>query len=264
MKIIITAGGTNEQIDQVRKIANAASGRLASAVAREFVRQAGEKLETIFYVCERGAIIPELSCVEVVTVHGAESVGDVLTYILTNETIDAVVHSMAVSDYTVESMTTAETLGASVAEKLWKKRGTDFVDEAALAGFVTGCIRENERLIDRSKKVGSNLAHPILALKQTPKLIGMIKPLQSETILVGFKLLDDVPKEELLDVAHRLLQKNSCDFVLANDLSQIRGEHHVGYLLSPDKSYIRCETKSEIAEAIVRSVLELYEKRYGV
>ncbi len=98
MKIIITAGGTNEQIDQVRKIANAASGRLASAVAREFVRQAGEKLETIFYVCERGAIIPELSCVEVVTVHGAESVGDVLTYILTNETIDAVVHSMAVSD----------------------------------------------------------------------------------------------------------------------------------------------------------------------
>ena len=51
MKIIITAGGTNEQIDQVRKIANAASGRLASAVAREFVRQAGGELEKIFYDC---------------------------------------------------------------------------------------------------------------------------------------------------------------------------------------------------------------------
>lgn len=264
MKIIITAGGTNEQIDQVRKIANTASGRLASAVAREFVRQAGGELEKIFYVCERGAIVPALSCVELVTVRGTESVGDALTRLLTNERIDAVVHSMAVSDYTVESMTTAEDLGASVAEKLWQKRGADFADEAALADFVTGCIRENERLIDRSKKVGSNIVHPILALKQTPKLIGMIKPLQPETILVGFKLLDNVPQEELLDVAHRLLQKNSCDFVLANDLSQICGEQHVGYLLSPDKSYIRCETNSEIADTIVRSVLELYKKRCGV
>lgn len=263
MKIIITAGGTNEQIDQVRKITNAASGRLASTVAKEFVRQAGNQIEKIFYVCERAAIMPELDCVEVVTVHGTESVCDALTYILTNETIDAVVHSMAVSDYTVESMTTAGDLGAYVADRLWN-RPERFADKAAFADYVTACIRENDRLLDRRNKVSSNLEHPLLALKQTPKLIGMIKPLQPETILVGFKLLDGVPRKELLDVAHRLLQKNSCDFVLANDLSQIRGEHHIGYLLSPDKSYIRCETKSEIAKAIVQSVLELYEKRYGV
>ena len=263
MKIIITAGGTNEQIDQVRKITNAASGRLASAVAKEFVRQAGNEIEKIFYVCERTAIKPELDCMEVVTVHGTESVCDALTYILTNETIDAVVHAMAVSDYAVESMTTAEGLGAYVADRLWNLPER-FADEAAFADYITACIRENDRLLDRRNKVSSNLEYPLIALKQTPKLIGMVKPLQPETILVGFKLLDGVPQKELLDVAHRLLQKNSCDFVLANDLSQIRGEHHVGYLLSPDKSYIRCETKSEIAKAIVQSVLELYEKRYGV
>ena len=75
MNIIITAGGTTEQIDQVRKIANAASGRLASCVAREFVRQGGTKIEKIYYVCERGAIVPELDCLELVTTRGAESVG---------------------------------------------------------------------------------------------------------------------------------------------------------------------------------------------
>ena len=260
MKIIITAGGTTEQIDQVRKITNVASGRLPSEVAREFVRQGGKKIDRIYYICERTAIVPELDCLEVVTAHGTESVGDALSYILTNEKIDAVVHAMAVSDYTVESLTTAEDLADCIAERVWAQRGS-FADEAALADFVTDCIRENDRLIDRSNKVGSNLAHPLLAMKQTPKLIGMVKNLQPETILVGFKLLDGVPKQELLDVAHALLEKNSCDFVLANDLTQIRGEEHVGYLLSPDRRYIRCETKQEIAGAIVSSVLKLYEKR---
>jgi len=260
MKIIITAGGTTEQIDQVRKIANAASGRLASCVAREFVRQGGKKIEKIFYVCERSAIVPELDCLEVITTHGTESVGDALSYILTNEKIDAVVHSMAVSDYTVESLTTAEDLADGIARRIWARR-ENFSDEAALADFVTDCILQNDRVIDRANKVSSNIAHPLLALRQTPKLISMVKGLAPETILVGFKLLDGVPRQELLDVAHALLQKNACDFVLANDLSEIRGDQHVGYLLAPDRGYVRCETKQEIAETIVQNVLGLYGKR---
>ena len=260
MNIIITAGGTTEQIDQVRRIANAASGRLASCVAREFVRQGGKKIEKIFYVCERSAIVPELDCLEVITTRGTESVGDALSYILTNEKIDAVIHSMAVSDYTVESMTTAEDLGDCIAQRIWNRK-EEFSDEAALADFVTDCILKNDRVIDRSNKVGSNIPHPLLALKQTPKLIGMIKSLQPETILVGFKLLDGVPRQELLDVAHILLKKNACDFVLANDLSEIHGEQHIAYLLAPDRHYIRCETKQEIAETIVSNVLGLYGKR---
>ena len=260
MNIIITAGGTTEQIDQVRKIANAASGRLASCVAREFVRQGGTKIEKIYYVCERGAIVPELDCLELVTTRGAESVGAALQSILAREKIDAVVHSMAVSDYTVESMTTAEDLADGIARRIWT-RSEDFSDEAALADFVTDCILQNDRVIDRSNKVSSNLAHPLLALRQTPKLIRMVKDLQPETILVGFKLLDGVPREELLDTAHALLQKNACDFVLANDLAEISGERHTGYLLAPDRRYERCETKQEIAETIVKNVLGLYGKR---
>lgn len=262
MNILITAGGTTEQIDRVRRISNAASGRLASAVAHEFVRQGGGRIERIFYVCERSAAVPALDCLELVTTHGTEGVGSALTRILTSEKIDAVIHSMAVSDYTVESMTTAEDLGDYIARRLWQ-REEPFADETALADFVSDCIRGNDRLLDRSNKLSSSLSHPLLALRPTPKLISRIKALQPETILVGFKLLDGVPRQELMDVSHALLQKNACDFVLANDLSEISGERHVGYLLSSDGHYVRCGTKQEIAETIVKNVLALYERRYG-
>ncbi|MFO7160860.1 MAG: phosphopantothenoylcysteine decarboxylase, partial [[Clostridium] cellulosi] len=37
MNVLITAGGTTENIDPVRKIKNTATGRLGSLIAEEFV-----------------------------------------------------------------------------------------------------------------------------------------------------------------------------------------------------------------------------------
>lgn len=255
MKIIITAGGTTEKIDPVRKIANTATGRLGSLTAEEFVRQAGDRAEKIYYVCEPGAAVPELECLERVTVHGAQGAGEALSKLLRTEKIDAAVHSMAVSDYTAAGLTTAENLAGYLAGRLFPLSGHSFADEGALAGFLAGCIRENDRLLDRDAKVGSNYPDLILNMKQTPKLIGLFKALQPSAVLVGFKLLSGVETPLLLEAGREVLEKNSCDFVLANDLSEIGGGRHAGYLISSDRSCVRLETKAEIAREIVRSVL---------
>ena len=87
----------------------------------------------------------------------------------------------------------------------------------------------------------------------------MIKNLQPKTILVGFKLLVDVPMIELLNVAKASLEKNHADFILANDLAEIRDEKHHGYLINKQHKVKEAHTKTEIAELIKEEVMKLEE-----
>ena len=64
-----------------------------------------------------------------------------------------------------------------------------------------------------------------------------------------------LPHEELIDVGYRLLQKNGCDFVLANDLAEIGKDYHRGYLIHKDRTYDTMETNEEIAEMIAERIL---------
>ena len=256
MKIIITAGGTTERIDPVRKITNTATGKLGSLTAEAFVKQCKGRTDTIYYVCQEGTVIPDLPCVKVIPAKSAEAVKSALSDILTTQKIDAVVHSMAVSDYMVESVTTAENLSEYIAHRLLANGAHPFADESGLAGQIAASIRENDRLLDRNTKIGSDNEKLILTMRRTPKIIGMIKALQPSAVLVGFKLLNGVGEQHLLETGYKLLVRNSCDFVLANDLQNIRDGRHRGLLISQDGSHTTFETKEEIAGAIVRAVLD--------
>jgi phosphopantothenate-cysteine ligase len=113
-----------------------------------------------------------------------------------------------------------------------------------------------------SGKISSEIDDLVIVLKRTPKVIGEIKKnCRGETVLVGFKLLTNVSKEELIETGLRLLGKNDCDLVLANDLSEIQGDRHVGHLISQNGDYETMTTKKEIAEAIVRKVEELLKNK---
>ena len=75
----------------------------------------------------------------------------------------------------------------------------------------------SERAIHR--KASGNIAVVLTYLSDYifPKVISGIRQTSPDTLLIGFKLLSGVPHEELIDVGYRLLQKNDCDFVMAND-----------------------------------------------
>jgi phosphopantothenate-cysteine ligase len=263
MNLIITAGGTTEAIDRVRKITNSATGRLGSLTAGEFVKQGGSRIEKIFYVCEEGTAVPQLPRVEIVRVEGAEGARDALSRLFSSRRIDAVVHSMAVSDYAVGSLTTAGGLSRFLAQELFSHRPEEFPNEDSLAEFIRQGIEKNDRLIDRSRKISSDIGDLMLTMRRTPKLIGLMKKWEPSVILVGFKLLNHVEPQALLDAGYGVLKKNACDLVVANDSSQIGGGRHTAYLISPDRSFTKLETKEKIAEEIARRVLRLYERRAG-
>ncbi|NLX24567.1 MAG: phosphopantothenate--cysteine ligase, partial [Lentisphaerae bacterium] len=56
MNVLITAGGTAEKIDDVRKISNIATGRLGSLIADAFLKMEDV---TVTYVCSEEAYVPQ-------------------------------------------------------------------------------------------------------------------------------------------------------------------------------------------------------------
>ncbi|MDY5099875.1 MAG: phosphopantothenoylcysteine decarboxylase [Oscillospiraceae bacterium] len=250
INILITAGGTSEPIDNVRRIANTGTGRLGSLIADEF--SANSSVDRIFYVCARDSVRPaseKVTCVEIQSVNDLEAA---VTQIAGCCPIHAIIHSMAVSDFRVRAVSTVGDLadflqrGASPDRPLPDEieRGMDEGDLRAGAG-----------------KLSSQMHSPLILLEPTQKVIPLLRGLAKDAVIVGFKLLNQVSEEDLLDTAHRLLVKNGCDFVLANDSAQIEGDRHHGYLLDADKNVRTFETKQEIARGIVQTVLSEVAKK---
>ena len=230
MKIIITAGGTSEKIDDVRTITNTSTGRLGYAIGRAFVEKYGDSIEKIYYLHGTRAAYVEDDIVEPIMIGGVADLQEKLTELLTGEKIDAVIHAMAVSDYVVKEVTTLDRI-----------RGTeDPADKADLSG----------------NKISSDIDDLVIHMKRSPKVISIIKNLSPATTLVGFKLLSGVPHEELIEVGSGLMAKNDCDFVLANDLREIGKDRHRGYLINRSGGYDTMETREEIADMIALRVME--------
>ena len=148
---------------------------------------------------------------------------------------------MAISDYYVDYVSTIQ----MIADEAWERNYSD----------IENVLKNPYHTLDNSSKLSSSEDNLVVVLKQTPKIIGMIKELSPETKLVGFKLLENVTKEHLLGVARKLMEKNNCDFVVANDLKDIKNGNHKAFLISKDGKEIEMNGKEEIARILARDII---------
>lgn len=233
-KIIITAGGTSEKIDNVRKITNSSSGKLGMTIANHLLKENDDLI--IYYVCSRNSLRPLDKRIKVIEIDDTISLKNKIENLLLNEKIDYFIHSMAVSDYMTDYVTTIERIKASI-------KNTSNLEEAF----------SNIKIIN-GNKISSYEDNLVIVLKQTPKIISIIKDLSPQTYLVGFKLLDGVSKEELISVAKKLRDKNNCDLVVANDLATIRNGEHIAYIIDKNNEIEESHGKDDIAKKLVRRI----------
>ena len=238
-KIIITAGGTSERIDNVRKITNSSSGKLGSVIASKMLDNMGDKIDKIYYICSKNSIKPVGDKIEIIDILDTYQLEQVVRRLLTEHNIDFFIHSMAVADYTVDFVTTAEDLASSIEEN------RDNILESICNPIL--------KLTD--DKISSYYDNLIIKLKRTPKIISMIKRLSPSTNLVGFKLLDGVSEDELIDVAINLKEKNGCDIVVANDLSNIRSGVHKAFIINGKDDYVVAMGKEDIADKLLKEIM---------
>lgn len=237
LNIIITAGGTSEKIDNVRKITNSSSGKLGNIIANTFLAKNYKKIEKIYYISAKNSLKPENSeKVENITIENTQDVYDALHSILTTKKIDAVVHSMAISDYTVDYVTTSELLSNLLNEKP--------------SNEIEKLLNSKNLSLNNKDKISSNKSDLFVRLVPTKKVISFIKKWSSNSKLVGFKLLSNVTEQELINVASNLLDKNDCDYVVANDIKKINQDRHPAFIIDKKKNIKNANTKQEIADIL--------------
>lgn len=237
MRILITAGGTAEKIDEVRSITNHSTGSLGKELAIALSQEGHNHID---YIVARSAIRPEETAdLRLFPITDTRELADTLTQLLTKNHYDAVIHSMAVSDFTPEV-------------SLNEERFLEILN--TIAGPITSekfqAALQQADSDQTEKKISSKTDHLIMVLKQNPKIIGQIKALQPDTLLVGFKLLVGVPQDELLRVAHDTLTKNQADYIFANDLESIHDDLHHGYLINHTGIVGEATNKPAIAKLI--------------
>lgn len=239
LNIVITSGGTSEYIDVVRKITNSGTGKLGSIIAEQISKN--ENINKIFYIYTTKAILPNnnFNNIEYIEVKDTNSVKIAIENVLKNNKIDYFIHSMAISDYYVDYVTNIDLITKQIDSKI----------------SIENILKNPNETLDNSSKLSSNEDNLIIMLKKTPKIISLIKKLSPNTKLIGFKLLENVKKNYLINVARKLMIKNDCDYVIANDLTQINENEHIAYLINnKNEEIIEMKTKLEIANNINRLI----------
>jgi len=235
MNIVITAGGTEEKIDEVRKITNMSSGKLGAVIAEEFLR-VWDKYDWdnllnpnhLFYICNKNSIKPDVpahmkSYLTIIETTDVDSVEWSIGAVLGKNKIDYFIHSMAISDY-------------KFAEAYYDRGSAHDIDLVE---------------IDTSSKMKSNNDEIYLRLIKTPKIIDRIKTESPGTSLISFKLMNDVSKEKLIETGRKQLQRTNSDVVICNDLKVIKQGTHQAFAVSKD-SVVELKDKWNIANFIVR------------
>ena len=240
-KIIVTAGGTSEPIDEIRAITNKSTGLLGSKIAKAFCLR--DDVEKVYYVCGKGAVRPEDDKIEEMPIQSTMDLLNAMKNLTSREDIDIIIHSMAVSDYTTASFVSLEEMLRLLAEG-----DCETVEEVA-------ALLEKEDFRKKYNKLPSSIDDPIIMLKQTPKVLSLLRDLAPDAVIVGFKLLDHVSHEELMKVAENQINKNRTDFCLANDYETVVTPLHTGFLLDKQGRETRFEGKDAIAKGIVENTI---------
>jgi len=250
MNVLITSGGTSEKIDSVRSISNISTGKLGSLLALNFSEQ--PDIKKIYYICSNLAIKPQSEKIEIIIANNVSDVEISIKNLLDSTDIDIIVHSMAISDYYVKNVTSTNNL---IEEIIFKLDVQNQLDSQSIKSLITSSLREPKMAINRSNKISSDLEDIIVYMEKTPKIIKHFHLISPKSILVGFKLLDNVPLESLIESGYKILTENKCNFVLVNDLKDIKDKQHIGYLIDENKKYIQYSNKTKIAEAIVTATI---------
>ena len=140
---------------------------------------------------------------------------------------DVVIHASAVGDYKPEFSFLMEDLAAELFEKS-KGKGFSSAEE------ILRILEKPDCIVDDSSKISSYQKNLTVKLGLTPKLISHLREWYPDATLIGFKLLEHVSKEELVDVATKLCKKNDMDYIMANDLALLRSGNSARQLVTKE------------------------------
>lgn len=215
--ILLTAGGTQEPLDDVRMITNRSSGETGARLAELFADFGCE----VFLLRSVSATAADAR-VSQATFTSFLSLQKLLEEKLEEKAFSAVIHLAAVSDFSVESV--------------------EINGQRHPAGQVPKISSED---------------HLSVHFKNNPKLVDQIKKTRPETQLVAFKLTSHASPREREAAVDRLQAHSRANFIVHNDVAEMdkaRGQHSFTLYSKDGKTPV--EGVTALASALMQNFLK--------
>ena len=228
-KILITTGPTNEYIDEVMKITNMSTGRVGIELSRRFL---AENLE-VTLICTRSVVrsglyerykLADEQNLKTIPIETTQDMYNALEN-ESGKNYDLVIHASAVGDYKPEFTFRMEDMASEILKR---------VQSSMTYEDILDVLTNPKCKVKDDTKISSYEPHLTVKLTLTTKLISKLKGWFPDSVLIGFKLLENVEKEVLFDVAKALCIKNQMDYIIANDLADLRQGEHLSFLINND------------------------------
>ncbi|MSQ81350.1 MAG: hypothetical protein EXR77_00275 [Myxococcales bacterium] len=230
---IVTAGGTREPIDDVRYVANAATGALPCEIAK-ILLNAGWR---VHYIAGPNALRPDR--VQVTVDLGAEPAGPTVASLTAQ--VEATKAVLERGELSVDEISTAAQAEASLALACQTQRPHLAICAMAVADFAP--IAVVGKLLSRKDSLGPDghlvaADELVLRLVPTTKAIDRVKQASPTTFLVGFKLLAGASVKTRRDACVHLAHRSGADVVFANDMHEYRTGLRSGVLLDREGTIV--------------------------
>lgn len=213
MKILITSGGTDVPIDDVRKISNMSSGKYGAEIATVLHDNFFNEHD-IWYLGKKGGVFPNPE----VDLHFQGK-----KYITQNVFADF-------EEYKNKSIGLAQHIRPDI-----------IVSAAAVSDYI----------LDKTEgKISSDNDELVIRLKKAPKILPLLREAAPNALLIGFKLLVSPSKDEI-DSAVQKVFKNGADLVVYNDLTEIRKGNLIRYVFTPTMSFTIARDAKELVDIIL-------------
>ncbi|MCK9154718.1 MAG: hypothetical protein M0P12_01240 [Paludibacteraceae bacterium] len=211
MRVLISSGGTKIGLDLVRHIGNMSNGTLGSRLGRDFLKIADE---VIFFRAEKS------KSPMIAEVNFANSNLEANTKNFEQAKANWEQTGYKYHEHTYKSF---EDYQSGLENLITLYKPDIIILAAAVSDYAPETVVQGKI---RSK---GNLDIHLVPL---PKVISKVRDWAGDkATIVGFKLLVDVDKQELIDSAKKSLVENKLDLVCANDLRSILNGNHLIHLV---------------------------------
>lgn len=244
-RILITGGPTNEYIDEVMKITNMSTGRLAINLAGLFLDNGDE----VTLICTRSVARSGLyerynlannDKLKTIQIETTDQMLMALADESTSGTVyDLIIHAAAVGDYKPEFTFKMEDMAKEIAENIYAEimkciQTKQPISSGKIERITLQTLTNPKCKVNDDTKISSYEPNLTVKLGLTPKIIANLRNWFPNAKLVGFKLLENVSKEHIIEVATKLCNKNDMNYIIANDLHDLRQGKHISYLCNKD------------------------------
>lgn len=180
---------------------------------------------TLLLAQNHQAIVPQHPRLKVKYFSDFQSLQSLLSDELSHNFYDGVIHAAAVSDYSVQLVSS-----------------------------------EKDQTLNLTQKIASSHDKLVVHLKKNPKLIDDIKKISKNknVQLVGFKLTSQASEKEIQQKVQKLFNDSHCDYVVQNDVANLR-DQSVFHLFSKNLSATFENTQSLGSELLKNLEGESYD-----